>query len=68
MLILFGHLLLYIGLDPPEQKGPQHLVQPFDQSFVVLLTTLYHSCQWVREPLFKLAMGLEDMRHEEVHQ
>lgn len=68
MFIFLGHLLLNISLDSPEQEGPQHLVEPFDQALVVLLTALDHSCQWVGEPLLELAVGLEDVRHEEVHQ
>lgn len=68
MLIFFGHLLLHVNLDPPEQEWPQHLVESLDQAFVVLLTALNHSCQRVGEPLFELAVGLEDVGHEEVHQ
>lgn len=67
MLIFLGHLLLHISLDPPEQKGPQHLVESLDQALVVLLTALNHSCQRVGEPLLKFAVGLEDVGHEEVH-
>lgn len=68
MLVLLGHLLLHVNLNPPEQERPQHLVQPLDQPFVVLLTALDHSRQRVGEPFFKLSMGLEDVGHEEVHQ
>lgn len=68
MLVFLRHLLLHINLDPPEQERPQHLVEPLDQPFVVLLTALDHSRQWVGEPFFKLSMGLEDVGHEEVHQ
>lgn len=68
MLVFLGHLLLHVSLDPPEQEGPQHFVEPLDQALVVLLTSLDHSCQRVGEPLFELAVGLEDVGHEEVHQ
>lgn len=68
MLVFFGHLLLHVDLDPPEQERPQHLVQPLDQALIVLLAALDHSRQRVGEPFLELAVGLEDMGHEEVHQ
>ena len=68
MFIFLWHLLLDIDLDPPEQERPQHLVEPLDQALVVLLTALDHSRQRVGEPLFELAVGLEDVGHEEVHE
>ncbi len=68
MLVFLGHLLLHVNLDPPEQEWSQHLVEPLDQALIVLLTALYHSRQRVGEPFFELAVGLEDVRHEEVHQ
>lgn len=68
VFVFFGHLLLHINLDPPEQEWPQHLVEPFDQAFIVLLTTLNHSCQRIGKPFFEFSVGLEDVGHEEVHQ
>lgn len=68
MLVFLGHLLLHVSLDPPEQERPQHLVKPLHQAFVVLLTALDHSRQRVGEPLFELAVGLEDVGHEEMHE
>lgn len=68
MLVFLGHLLLHVNLNPPEQEWPQHLVEPLDQAFIVLLTALDHSRQRVGEPFFELAVGLEDVGHEEVHQ
>jgi len=68
VLVFLGHLLLHVDLDPPEQEGPQHLVEPLDQALVVLLAALDHPRQRVGEPLFELAVGLEDVGHEEVHQ
>lgn len=68
MLVFLGHLLLNIGLDPPEQEWPQHLVEPLYQTFVVLLTALDHSCQRIGEPFFEFTVGLEDVRHEEMHE
>lgn len=68
MFVFFGHLLLHVNLDPPEQEWPQHLVEPFDQAFIVLLTTLNHSRQRVGKPFFEFSVGLEDVGHEEVHQ
>lgn len=68
VLKLLGHLLLDVHLDPAEQERSQHLVEPLDQALVVLLAALDHPRQRVGEPLFELAVGLEDVRHEEVHQ
>ena len=68
MLVFLGHLLLNVSLDPPEQERPQHLVEPLNQAFVVLLTALDHSRQRVGKPLLELAVGLEDVGHEEVHE
>lgn len=68
MLVLLGHLLLHVGLDPPQQERPEHLVQPLDQALVVLLAALDHPRQRVGEPLLELAVRLEDVRHEEVHE
>lgn len=68
VLKFLGHLLLDVNLDPPEQERPQHLVEPLDQALVVLLAALDHPRQRVGEPFFELAVGLEDVWHEEVHQ
>lgn len=68
MLVFLGHLLLHVHLDPPEQERSQHLVEPLHQALVVLLTALDHSRQRVGEPLLELAVGLEDVGHEEMHQ
>lgn len=68
MLVFLGHLLLHVNLDPPEQERPQDLVEPLHQAFVVLLAALDHPRQRVGEPLFELAVGLEDVGHQEVHQ
>lgn len=45
-----------------------HLVKSLDQTLVVLLAALDHARQRVGEPLFELAVGLENVRHEEVHE
>ena len=68
MLIFLGHLFLNINLYPPEQERSQHLVKPLNQAFIVLLTALDHSCQWVGKPFFEFPVGLENMGHEEVHE
>lgn len=68
MLKLLGHLLLDVHLDPPEQERSQHLMESLDQALVVLLAALDHPRQRVGEPFFELAVGLEHVRHEEVHQ
>lgn len=68
MFVFLGHLFLYINFDPPEQKRPQHLVKPLNQTFIVLLAALNHSCQRVGKPFFEFPVGLENMGHEEVHE
>lgn len=68
MLVFLRHLLLHVSLDPPEQERPQHLVEPLDQAFVVLLTAFDHSRQRVGEPFLELTVRLEDVGHEEVHE
>ena len=68
VLVLLGHLLLHVDLDPAQQEGPQHLVQPLDKALVVLLAALDHPRQRVGEPLLELPVGLEHVGHEEVHQ
>lgn len=47
---------------------PPHLVKSLDQALVVLLAALDHASQRVGEPLLELAVGLEDVRHEEMHE
>lgn len=43
-------------------------MKSLDQAIVVLLAALDHARQWVREPLLELTVGLEDVRHEEMHE
>ena len=45
-----------------------YLVEAFDETVVVLATSLDHACERIGEPLLELAVRLEDVRHEEVHQ
>ena len=59
VLVLLGQLLLHLVLQPPQQEGPQHLVQPLDEALVVLLRVLHHPRQRVREPLLEVGVRLE---------
>lgn len=43
-------------------------MKPLDQALIVLLAALDHARQRVGEPLLELTVGLEDVRHEEVHE
>lgn len=44
------------------------LMKAFDYIFVVLRVAFNHPRHRIREPLLELPMGLEHMRHQEVHQ
>ena len=43
-------------------------MQPFDQALVVLLAALNHPSQGVGKPFLELAVRLEDVGHQEVHE
>lgn len=45
-----------------------YLVQSLDDRVVVLRIALDHAGHWIREPFFEFTMGLEHVRHEEMHQ
>ena len=67
MLVLAGHLLFYIFLQPPEQKRSQQTMQPLDQAAVLVeFGMLNGPVQGVTEPVLKIKVGRENMRHQEM--
>jgi hypothetical protein len=76
VLVLGRHLLLDLGLEAPQQEGPQHAVQPLDQPLrsdgsrgrARRSTTLDQARERVGEPVLELRVARKHLRHQEVHQ
>ncbi len=68
MLVLLGHLLLHVGLESAQDERPEDLVEAADEVLVVVLVAFDHALERVGEPVLELAVGGEDVRHEEVHE
>lgn len=45
-----------------------YLMESFDKTFVIFMTSFYHSCERVSKPFFKFSVRLKDMWHKEVHE
>ena len=68
VLVLGRELRRHVLLQPPEEERAEHRVEPPDNPGVDRRRPLDHGAQRSREPVLKLRVRLEHVRHEKVHQ
>lgn len=68
VLILLWHLLFDVDFEASEDEGPEDFVEAANEVLVVLLVAFDHAFEGVGEPVLELAVGREDVGHEEMHE